>query len=122
MTANINIQGVYTVAIVKNFEAGLAWYEKFMERPADDLPFPGMAQWRNMGAAGLQLWQDEARAGQSIMTIVVPDLAKEKTRLSEAGLVLENEDSGVFGGVAQLFDLEGNQINLAEPPKKFVNR
>jgi predicted enzyme related to lactoylglutathione lyase len=122
MTDTINIQGVYTVAIVKNFEAGIAWYETFMGRPADDLPFPGMAQWRNMGAAGLQLWQDDARAGHSIMTIVVPDLAKEKSRLSEAGMVLENEDSGVFGAVAQLFDPEGNQINLAEPPKNFVNR
>ncbi len=85
-------------------------------------PFPGTAQWRHMGAAGLQLWQDNARAGQSIMTIVVPDLAKEKTRLSDAGLVLENEDSGAFGAVAQLFDPEGNQINLAEPPKNFVDR
>jgi hypothetical protein len=63
LTDTINIQGVYTVAIVKDFEAGLAWYEKFMGRSADDLPFPGMAQWRNMGPAGLQLWQDEARAG-----------------------------------------------------------
>jgi hypothetical protein len=96
VTDTINIYAVYTVAVVKSFEAGIAWYEKFMGRPADDLPFPGMAQWRNMGAAGLQLWQDEARAGQSIMTIVVPDLATEKTRLSEAGMVLENEDSGAL--------------------------
>jgi predicted enzyme related to lactoylglutathione lyase len=56
------------------------------------------------------------------MTIVVPDLAKERSRLSAVGMVLENEDSGAFGAVAQLFDPEGNQINLTEPPKIFVNR
>ena len=81
MTETIKIQSVYTVAIVRDFDAGVAWYSKFMGRPADDLPFPGMAQWRNMGAAGLQLWQDEDRAGHSIMTIVVPNLAKEKIEI-----------------------------------------
>jgi len=34
---------------------------------------------------------------------------------------LTNEDTGAFGAVAQLFDPEGNQINLTQPPKGFVN-
>ena len=63
MSSAISIQGVYTVAVVKDFEVGVHWYEKFMGRPADDRPFHGLAQWRNMGVAGLQVWQDErARA------------------------------------------------------------
>ena len=37
-------------------------------------------------------------------------------------MVLENEDAGAFGAVAQVFDLEGNQINITEPPKGFINR
>jgi hypothetical protein len=44
-------------------------------------------------------------------------MAREKSRLSAVGMVLENEDSGYFGAVAQLFDPEVNQINLTEPPK-----
>lgn len=120
-STKITVQGIYASATVSDFEAGLIWYEKLMGRPADDQPIPGMAQWRNMGAAGLQLWKDGERAGKGLMTIVVPDLAKERRRLEDLGLVLVNEASGDFGVVAEISDAEGNLINLAEPPKGFVN-
>ncbi|SFV28863.1 hypothetical protein SAMN05216456_0617 [Devosia crocina] len=122
MSRTVDVQGIYAAAVVKDFEAALAWYAALMGRKADDLPIPGMAQWRNMGAAGLQVWQDEQRAGRSIMTIVVKDLQQEKQRLAEVGIRMENEFSGDFGAVAQVFDPEGNRINLSEPPKNFVNR
>lgn len=118
----ITVQGVYTSAVVADFEAGIAWYTRFMGRPVDDRPLPDMVQWRNMGGAGLQVWHDPNHAGHSIITVVVPNLAAEKARLSAAGLTLVNEASGDFGGIAQLFDPDGNRINLAEPPKGFVNR
>ncbi|NGP16670.1 VOC family protein [Devosia aurantiaca] len=81
---------------------------------------PNMAQWRNMGAAGLQLWHDAERAGKSNTTIVVPDLAAERMRLAEAGLDLGAIATGEFGAVAQISDDEGNRLTLAEPPKGFV--
>ncbi|MET0439698.1 MAG: VOC family protein [Devosia sp.] len=118
----ITVQGVYTSAVVADFEAGIAWYTRFMGRPVDDRPLPDMVQWRNMGGAGLQVWHDPHHAGHSIITVVVPNLVVEKARLSAAGLTLVNEASGDFGGIAQLFDPDGNRINLAEPPKGFVNR
>ena len=121
MTDSITVQGIYAGAIVADFAAGLAWYEKFMGRPADDQPFPGMAQWRNMGGAGLQLWQDDERAGKAILTVVVPDLAREQARLKAAGLPVGDLVSGGFGKITQLIDPEGNRIHLAEPPKGFVN-
>ena len=121
MTEAITVQGIYAGAIVADFAAGLVWYEKFMGRPADDQPFPGMAQWRNMGGAGLQLWQDVDRAGKAIMTIVVPDLTREQTRLSQAGIEIGDISRGDYGAVAQLTDPQGNRIHLAEPPKGFVN-
>jgi predicted enzyme related to lactoylglutathione lyase len=120
--AAINVQGVYASAVVADFEVGLAWYTKFMGRPVDDHPLPDMAQWRNMGGAGLQIWHDPKHAGHSIMTVVVRNLAAEKARLTAAGLTLVNEATGDFGAIAQLFDPDGNRINLAEPPKGFVDR
>lgn len=118
MTTNsMTIQGIYASATVSNFDTALSWYEALMGRPADDQPIPGMAQWRNMGAAGLQLWQDDARAGKGLITIVVPNLAAERSRLSGLGMHLVNEAKGGFGAVAQIFDAEGNRINLTEPPK-----
>ncbi|MGV3576145.1 MAG: VOC family protein [Devosia sp.] len=120
--AAINVQGVYTSAVVADLETSIAWYTRFMGRPVDDRPLPDMAQWRNMGGAGLQIWQDPKHAGHSVMTIVVPNLAVEKARLAAAGLTLVNEATGDFGAIAQLFDPDGNRINLAEPPRGFVNR
>lgn len=120
-TTTMTVQGIYASAIVSNFDAALAWYEKLMGRPADDQPIPGMAQWRKMGGAGLQIWKDDERAGKGIMTIVVPVLEVEGERLSRLGLQLINRVQGDFGGVAQIFDAEGNRINLVEPPKGFVN-
>lgn len=117
----ITIQGIYASAVVGDYAAGLNWYEKFMGRPADDQPFAGMAQWRNMGAAGLQLWEEPDGAGKSIITIVVPDLEIEHARLTAVGLPVGEIMRGDFGAVAQIFDLDGNRINLSEPPKGFVN-
>jgi len=117
----MTVQGIYACATVSDFDEALVWYEKFMGRPADDQPIPGMAQWRNMGAAGLQVWRDAERAGQGIMTIVTPVLEVENARLASLGLQLVNKIEGKFGAVAQIFDAEGNRINLVEPPKGHAN-
>lgn len=69
-----------------------------------------------MGTAGLQLWHDGKRAGNSVMTIVVPDLAAEKARLASVGILPASEAHGDFGAVANSFDQENNRIILAEPP------
>ena len=117
----MTIQGIYASATVSNFDEALVWYEKLMGRPADDKPIPGMAQWRKMDGAGLQLWQDDERAGKGVMTIVVPKLEQERARLAHLGLELINTVEGDFGVVSEIFDAEGNRIHLAEPPKGFVN-
>jgi len=117
MTTSITVQGIYAAAAVRDLESALEWYAKLMGRPADDHPLPHMAQWRNMGTAGLQLWRDDERAGSAIMTIVVPDLAAEKERLAAHGISPATEASGAFGTVANFFDRENNRIILAEPPK-----
>ena len=120
-TTSMTVEGIFASATVSNFDEALVWYEKLMGRPADDQPIPGMAQWRKMGGAGLQIWKDDQRAGKGVMTIVVPILEVERNRLSHLGLQLVNAVEGDFGAVAQIFDAEGNRINLAQPPKGFVN-
>jgi predicted enzyme related to lactoylglutathione lyase len=122
MSQVITVQGVYACAVVSDFEAGLAFYSKLMGRQPDDQPFPGMAQWRNMAAAGIQLWEDAEHAGHARMTIVVPVVASERARLKAEGIEPEPDQVGDWGVVAQLEDPEGNRITLAEPPKGFVNR
>lgn len=123
MTANnkpITVVGIYAGIAVADFEAGVAWYSKLMGRAPDDRPMPQLAQWRNMGKAGLQVWDDADRAGKSLATIVVPVLATERERLAAEGIGFTMEAEGDFGRVAKLRDPEGNEIALAEPPKGFA--
>ena len=116
----IAVQGIYAGIAVSNFEAGVAWYSKFMGRAPDDRPMPQLAQWRNMGKAGLQVWDDAARAGKSRATIVVPVLATEGERLAAEGIGFVMKAEGDFGRVATVRDPEGNEIALAEPPQGFT--
>ena len=120
MTTPITVQGIYAGICVADFERGLDFYTSLMGRAPDDRPMPNMAQWRNMGAAGLQLWHDNDLAGKSRATIVVPDLARERNRIEAAGLTLGPTSTGDFGAVAQISDSESNLITLAEPPKGFA--
>ena len=121
MSTTIAVQGIYACILVKDMETAIGWYGKLMGRGPDDQPMPGMAQWRRMGAAGIQLWEDASSAGKGRITIVVPAMDDERRRLEAAGLQLGGEASGNFGRVAQLQDPEGNQITLAEPPAGFTN-
>lgn len=114
-----NVQGAYAGMSVADLDIALVWYEKLIGRPVDDKPIPGMVQWRNIGGAGLQLWQDETNAGHSVMTIVTPDLDTEIARLAAFDIAAVNAASGPFGKVAQIFDPDGNRIALAEPPPGF---
>jgi predicted enzyme related to lactoylglutathione lyase len=115
----LNVQGVYAAVAVADLAAAIAWYENFVGRPVDDKPIPGMVQWRDIGGAGLQLWEDGERAGKSVMTIVTPNLDTEITRLAANSIEAVNLASGGFGKVAQVFDPDGNRISLAEPPPGF---
>ncbi|HZY67633.1 MAG TPA: VOC family protein [Devosia sp.] len=119
---SMTVQGIYACAAAADFERTVAWYSKFMGRAPDDQPMPGMAQWRNMGAAGIQVWYEPEHAGHSRLTIVAPDMTREHARLESDGISLGEVISGDFGKVAQLTDPEGNRIALTEPPKGFVNR
>lgn len=120
-TQTMIIQGLYASAIVADFDTAIEWYSKLLGRAVDDKPIPGMAQWRDLGGAGLQIWHDADRAGKGIITIVVPDLAKEQARLAGLGLNTGEVSRGAFGAVTHILDPEGNRINLAEPPAGFFD-
>lgn len=120
MNTSIAVQGIYACLAIADFERGLAFYTRLMGRAPDDRPMPGMAQWRNMNGAGLQLWHEPDHAGHGRTTIVVSVMDEERRRLDAAGVPLGPDVTGDWGIVAQITDPDGNQVTLAEPPKGFV--
>ncbi len=112
----MKIQGLFAIANVADMDKGEAFYTKLLGRAPDDRPMDGLIQWRQ-NYFGIQLFRDAEKAGRSRMTIVTPDMADTRAQLASRGLELEADIEGDFGKIAQIYDPEGNQITLAEPPR-----
>jgi predicted enzyme related to lactoylglutathione lyase len=113
----MKIDYLYAAVIVTDIEASKAFYAKVLGRQPDDRPMDTLVQWRGFGNAGIQLFKDPARAGNSVMTLVVSDVEKTGLSLKENGIDLGQVQQGDFGKIAQLSDPDGNMITFAEPPK-----
>ncbi|MEG8016101.1 VOC family protein [Sphingomonas sp. 22R3R2A-7] len=116
----MKIQGLYAVACVTDMARAEDWYTALLARPADDHPMPTLTQWRNIGTAGIQLILDADKAGQSVLTIVTPDIEWERDRLADLGVDIDPISRGGFGAIAEISDQDGNRIIIAEPPKGFT--
>lgn len=114
----MKIEYLYAAAIVSNLAASEPFYAKLLGRAPDDRPMPNLIQWRGYGIAGIQLFEDKKKAGHSTMTIVIADLAATKSVLERAGIPVGDVREGDFGKIAQLRDPDGNNVTLAEPPRK----
>lgn len=67
------INSVLAVLTVANFDAALAWYERFFARTADRRPMDGLAEWQVTDTASVQLVHDPDRAGSALLTLGVDD-------------------------------------------------
>lgn len=113
----MTIDYLYAAAVVKDIDASAAFYAKVLGREPDDRPMDTLVQWRGFSNAGIQLFKDPAKAGNSIMTLVVADMEKTGQSLKAQGLDLGQIKQGDFGRIAHLNDPDGNVITFAEPPK-----
>ena len=118
MTDLLTVQGLYAAVQVSDMKAAEGFYSRMLGRAPDDRPMPTLIQWRGVGNAGIQLFLDAAKAGNSRMTIVVPDMAQTAALLERQGIALGAIQSGAFGRIAQLSDPDGNNVTFAEPPPR----
>lgn len=88
------------------------WYTALWGRGPDARPMPGLLEWYLDGTAGLQVWSEPARAGQSTVVIGTDDLAAVVDRLSAAGVDHEGARPGGGGQIVQIADPDGNRIVL----------
>lgn len=104
---------VLAAVAVKDRDAALPFYQRLFGRPADVLPMPVDAEW-NAGPTTLQVVEDPERAGTSLVTLVVDDLAAYAAALADRGVgvgEVRDADTVLF---AQLDDPEGNRITLVQ--------
>jgi catechol 2,3-dioxygenase-like lactoylglutathione lyase family enzyme len=112
----MRIKDVLAGIAVADFESALAWYERLLGRPADEIPMDGLGEWHFAETGWIQLIHDADRAGNALLTLQVDDLEGYVALLEERGLAPgpiddTTSDSVLFAAIA---DPEGNTITLVE--------
>jgi predicted enzyme related to lactoylglutathione lyase len=101
---------------VADFDSALQWYEQLFGRPADARPMEGLAEWHVPDSGVVQLVANPERAGRSLLTLDLSDLADELGAMKERGLDAGPLDDTTSDKVliATTTDPEGNEITLVE--------
>jgi predicted enzyme related to lactoylglutathione lyase len=101
---------------VADVDTAVSWYEQLFGRPPDERPMEGLAEWHVPGGGVVQLVASADRAGRSLLTLDVADLAEELGAMRERGI-----DAGALDDttsdkvlIATTTDPEGNAITLVQ--------
>lgn len=100
---------------VEDMADALDFYERLFGRDPDARPLSDAAEWKLPGGGWVQVVTDADRAGASMVTLIVEDLAEELGRLELYGLKPVSKAVGDFFKTAKFRDPDGNQIVLSQP-------
>lgn len=100
---------------VESLSESLVWYEYLFGRQADARPMPSAAEWKLPGGGWVHVGTDADRAGASVLTLIVDDIAEELGRLDMHGIKPVSKAMGDFFKTAKLRDPDGNMIILSQP-------
>jgi predicted enzyme related to lactoylglutathione lyase len=112
------IRKSYASLLVADMAAGEAWYTKLLGRGPDYRPMPTLLHWELSDRGGLMLASSEEIAGHGVFFLYVDDLAAERRRLGQGGIMLGDDIEGDYSTLAQVRDPDGNLITLASPPAR----
>ena len=98
-----------------NLDRSKQWYAKLFDRAADAEPMAHLAEWHHGRDTGMQLFEDEASAGKSTLTLIVNALAEEHERLTSRGLSPGAVEGGEKISILRMKDPDGNLVVLAQP-------
>lgn len=112
----MKLQKIYTALLTADLAAAEDWYTRLLGRGPDNRPMNTLVQWEFSDKAGLALSSSEEIAGRGVAFIVVDDVAAERRRLGELGIVLGDDIAGDYSTLAQIRDPDGNLLTLATPP------
>ena len=109
---------VVAAVAVADMDRALVWYERLFGRPFDACPSPGAAEWKVLSGGDLLVALDPERAGQSVDTIGVDDVAGLAAELRARGLKARAAPAGKGPPrLVRIADPDGNIITFAEDPR-----
>jgi catechol 2,3-dioxygenase-like lactoylglutathione lyase family enzyme len=114
----MDLQRIYTVLLTTDLAAAELWYTKLLGRGPDFRPMASMVQWELFDQGGVVLSTDSVIADRGVVFLVVDDVAAERRRLNDLGIVLGDDIEGDYSTLAQVRDPDGNLLTLATPPSR----
>ncbi|MEE6272420.1 VOC family protein [Georgenia wangjunii] len=113
--SHLEVSNVLSGLAVSDMETATDWMSRVIGRPADARPMDGLADWQLQPHGTLQLVLDPDRAGGSMVTLHVPDIAATQAQLAERGLDLQYDDTtSIKVKFGELIDPDGNSITIVE--------
>ena len=101
---------------MKDIKAALQWYEKVIERPADETPMPELAERKFEMGGWLQVYALPERAGSCSCNLVASDIDSEAARSGKLGVAIGAQASSMRTRVFMVKDPDGNSIAFAQAP------
>jgi predicted enzyme related to lactoylglutathione lyase len=99
---------------VEDIGIAMAFYERLFGRPPDARPMSEVAEWKFVTGGWVQVFTDADRAGASLVTLIVDDLAETLEDLSTQGILPVAKRSGDFAKTAIFRDPDGNQLVFSQ--------
>ncbi|EMT6576766.1 MULTISPECIES: VOC family protein [Providencia] len=114
--ANNNFTSIVSVLHVSDFEEAVEWYAKWLGRKPDLTPDEGIAEWKLVENALIQvsLTPDPNLVGKSFVVCCVRNIEAQRVVCQNVGVAVgEIQDLG-FIKIAQLSDPAGNTVMFVQ--------
>jgi catechol 2,3-dioxygenase-like lactoylglutathione lyase family enzyme len=101
---------------VTDYKAAYPWYVRLLGREADMFPRDSECVWRLTSTSSVYVVEDPQRAGRSLVTLALDDLAAHERRMQAAGVVFAIEPGGVAPRRLIVTDTDGNRLTFFHDP------
>lgn len=114
--SSLQVSTVLAGLAVSDMNAAVDWYRILLGREPDARPMAASAGWTFPGNYTLQVVHDPERAGGSMVTLHVADVATARDDLAGRGIEMTVDDSTPEAvRIGQVTDPDGNSVTLVEP-------
>jgi hypothetical protein len=111
----VDITWFFAGVAVADYPLARAWYERLMGGPPDFTPHDHEAVWQIVENGWIYVVADAERAGKALLTLMVDDLDRHVTELTERGIAVGAIETqpGRYRK-AEVIDPEGNKICIGQ--------
>lgn len=110
----MSIQNVIAQIAVSNLKGATAWYGKLLGHVTGSASRIKLERWRLPRGGWIQLRRSRSEAGGSSVSLLVNDLAAQRSAMEDAGFEFEPVVKSDAGNTAVLLDPDGNCITFEQ--------